>query len=86
MAKKVTKYFVYILECKDGTLYTGIATDVTRRFTEHKNGTGAKYTRSRGAKRVIYKEKYRNRSAALKREAQIKNLTRDQKKILIASD
>ncbi|OGG61084.1 hypothetical protein A3C87_02955 [Candidatus Kaiserbacteria bacterium RIFCSPHIGHO2_02_FULL_49_34] len=76
---KTAEYFVYILECKDGTLYTGIATDVARRFTEHQSGTGSKYTRAKGVVRVLYQEKAEGRSAASKREIAIKNLTREQK-------
>lgn len=72
-------YFVYILKCKDGTLYTGITTDVKRRFAEHKAGKGGAYTRSHVPVKVVYKEKKRNRSTASKRESQIKNLSRKQK-------
>ncbi|MES2014343.1 MAG: GIY-YIG nuclease family protein [Patescibacteria group bacterium] len=76
-------YFVYILECSDASLYTGITTDVARRFNEHKNNVGANYTRSKGVKRVVYSEKHPDRSSALKREAAIKRLTRAKKLILI---
>ncbi|MEK7120359.1 MAG: GIY-YIG nuclease family protein, partial [Patescibacteria group bacterium] len=67
-------YFVYLIECGDKSIYTGITTDVKRRFDEHKNGTGGHYTRSRGVIKVLYAEKCKNRSRALKREAQIKKL------------
>lgn len=76
-------YFVYILECEDGTLYTGIATDVARRFAEHKKGMGAKYTRAHPPKKIAYMEKFQNRSQALKREAEIKQLSRPEKLKLI---
>ncbi len=76
-------YFVYILECKDGTLYTGITTDLARRLAEHKDGIGAAYTRSKKAKRIVYSEKARDRSTASKREAEIKRLTRVKKLALI---
>jgi len=76
-------YFAYILECDDGTLYTGITTDVKRRFEEHKSGTGAKYTRARGAKKILYTEELKDRSSAQKREAEIKKLTRQEKCLLI---
>ena len=76
-------YFVYILKCKDGTLYTGITTDLERRLAEHASGKGAKYTRSRKAGRIVYSEKKRNRSTASKREHQIKSWTRAQKLALI---
>jgi putative endonuclease len=72
-------YFVYLLGCKDGTLYTGITTDVQRRLLEHKNGIGSRYTRAHGAKRMLYTEKYKNRSLASKREAEIKKMTRVEK-------
>ena len=76
-------YFVYILECEDGTLYTGITTDVERRFNEHRNGKGGHYTKSRGAVKVLYTEKQSDRSSALKREAQIKSCERQKKLGLI---
>ena len=81
MSNKV--YFVYILECADGTLYTGITTDLGRRFKEHKDGAGGHYTQAHGAKRMAYSEKRPNRSSALKREAEIKKWSRS-KKILLA--
>lgn len=77
-------YFVYILECADGSLYTGITTDVARRFEEHKAGTASHYTSARRAVRVTYSEEQPTRSAALKREAAIKRLSRQEKLALIA--
>ncbi len=76
-------YFVYILECADATLYTGITTDLARRLAEHKNGTGAKYTKSHGAKMILYSERKKTRSSASKREAAIKKLSRSEKIKLI---
>ena len=76
-------YFVYILECADKTLYTGITTDVVRRLKEHKEGTGSHYTRARGARRMLYSESHPTRSEALKREAAIKRLPRKNKLALI---
>ena len=78
-------YFVYILECEDGTLYTGITTDVKRRFNEHSNGKGGHYTKSRKALRLLYTEKHSDRSSALKREAQVKGWRREKKINLIKS-
>ena len=78
-------YFVYILKCGDGSLYTGITTNVEKRFREHASGKGGAYTRSRGAKRMLYAEKRRNRGAAQKREAEIKRLPRKDKLTLIAA-
>ena len=77
-------YFVYILECGDGSLYTGITTDVKRRFSEHKNGTGGHFTRAKKAKRIVYTEQCPDRSSALVREAEIKGFTREKKLALIA--
>jgi putative endonuclease len=77
-------YFVYILRCRDGTLYTGITTDVARRLAEHTRGTGGAYTRAHGADRIVYSERRRTRGAALKREAQIKRWPRKKKFDLIA--
>ncbi len=76
-------YYVYILECKDGSLYTGITNDVARRFEQHKQGKGASYTRSRGVHQLVYTEKKRNKSSALKREAAIKRLSRKRKLELV---
>ena len=76
-------YKVYILECADGTLYTGITTDLERRFAEHKNKKGGVYTSAHGAKKIIHSEDLPTRSAALKREAGIKDLSRKQKLELI---
>jgi putative endonuclease len=76
-------YFVYILECEDGSLYTGMTTDVARRVREHQAGIGAKYTRGRTPVRLVHSERYRTRSHALRRELAIKRLTRLQKHSLI---
>ena len=76
-------YFVYILQCGDGTLYTGITTDLKRRLAEHKKGTGGSYTRAHGAQRMVYSERARNRSKGQVREAEIKGLTRKEKLALI---
>ena len=70
---------VYILECKNGTLYTGITNDIRRRIRQHSLGTGAKYTRGKGPFNLIYKEKCLNRSEAQKREIKIKKLARKNK-------
>ncbi len=73
-------YYLYILECKDKTLYTGITTDVTRRVEEHNSSTlGAKYTKARRPVKLVYQKKYRDRSSATKAEASIKKLSRNKK-------
>ncbi|MBI5919474.1 MAG: GIY-YIG nuclease family protein [Nitrosomonadales bacterium] len=69
----------YLLECADGTLYCGITNDLDRRLAAHNSGEGAKYTRSRAPVRLAYSEPCADRSSALKREAQVKRLKRDDK-------
>jgi putative endonuclease len=76
-------YSIYIIRCEDGSLYTGITTDVERRFAEHREGRGGRYTRAHGAVEVVYEERSRDRSSASKREAEIKRLTRAEKLDLI---
>ena len=76
-------YFVYLLECADGSLYTGVTTDVKRRLAEHKNGTGGRFTRAKGAKRIVYTERHPDRSSAQKREAEIKSWPREKKLTLV---
>lgn len=75
-------WHVYIIECRDGRLYTGITNDLSRRMRAHRQGTGAKFTRSFGIRRMVYFEEVRTRSAALRREAAIKRMTREEKLIL----
>jgi putative endonuclease len=76
-------WVVYILECGDKTLYTGITNDFPKRFAAHQNGKGARYTRSRGPLRCVYAEKADDKSQASKREAAIKRLSRLEKVTLI---
>ncbi len=86
-AKINPAWFVYLVQCKDGSLYTGVSTDVKRRVQEH-NGSdkkGARYTRARRPVTLRYLENCANRSEACKREAAIKKLTRSQKFSLIES-
>ncbi len=75
--------FCYILECADGTFYTGWTTDPERRLKTHNAGRGAKYTRTRGPVRLVYVEEQPDRSTAMKRERAIKALSRARKKRLI---
>lgn len=79
-------YFVYILSCSDGTLYVGSTSDIRKRERTHNEGHGAKYTAGRRPVRVVYSETHESRSAALKREAQIKRWSRAKKKALIDGD
>ena len=79
-------YFVYIVQCSDESLYTGIATNLEKRIKEH-NGElkgGAKYTRGKGPVVLKHFEKFKTRSEALKREAEIKKLERAEKQALIS--
>ncbi|WP_251449385.1 GIY-YIG nuclease family protein [Vermiculatibacterium agrestimuris] len=78
-------YWLYILRCGDGSLYTGITTDVERRLALHRSGKGAKYTRGRSPLTVVYREEQPDKSAALRREAAVKKLTREEKLALIAA-
>jgi predicted GIY-YIG superfamily endonuclease len=82
-AKPADSWFVYILRCADGSLYTGIAKDVKRRCQQHNDGTASRCTRSRRPVKQAYQEVHISRSAALKREAAIKALTRQEKLALI---
>jgi predicted GIY-YIG superfamily endonuclease len=81
----IAPWFVYILCCGDGSLYTGITKDVKQRHKRHNEGTGSRYTRSRRPVDLIWQEAHPTRSSALKREAMIKALTRQEKMALIRS-
>jgi putative endonuclease len=76
-------WYVYILECADNTLYTGITTDCERRLKQHNTGKGAKYTRARTPVKLRYSEPSEDRSSATKREIAIKALSKTQKLSLI---
>ncbi|MFC6721439.1 GIY-YIG nuclease family protein [Halobacteriaceae archaeon SHR40] len=78
--------YVYILECADGSLYTGYTTDVGRRVAEHNAGTGASYTAGRRPVELRYVEYHPSRGAALSREHEIKSLRRDRKEQLVPDD
>ena len=78
-------WYVYILRCGDGTLYTGITDDIPRRLAAHRSGKGAKYTRGRGPLELVYQEQVPDKSAALRREMEIKRLRRAEKEQLIKS-
>ena len=80
-----TKWYLYILRCRDNTLYTGITTNLEKRLESHRSGKGAKYTRGRTPLELVYREECENHSHALKRELAIKALTRTEKETLIKS-
>lgn len=71
--------YVYMLRCKDGSLYTGWTNDLEHRLAMHQQGKGAKYTRGRGPLELVYSEELDSKEAAMKREAAIKKLSREQK-------
>ena len=77
------KWYLYILRCKDNTLYTGVTTDVEKRLEAHRSGKGAKYTRGRTPLELVYREECENHSHALRRECEIKKLARTEKEKLI---
>ncbi len=79
-------WFVYMLRCKNGALYTGITNDIQRRFKEHASGKGGHFTKSFGAEKILFFEEHSNRSSALKREIQIKSWPRKKKLDLISND
>jgi predicted GIY-YIG superfamily endonuclease len=82
-AKADTPWFVYLLRCVDGSLYTGVSNDVPRRIEKHNAGTASRYTRSRLPVVLVYQEEQPGRSQALKRELAIKDLSRQKKEKLI---
>jgi len=82
----IKSWFVYILKCKNNSLYTGITTNLTRRIKEHNSGSGSHYTKVFRPVKLIWNETHSSHSSALKREAQIKKWTRKKKLALIAGD
>ncbi len=73
------KYYVYILQTRDNTLYCGIARDVQKRFREHLEGRGAKYTRAHKPEKIVYVKEFNSKNDALKEEYKIKHLSRKEK-------
>ncbi len=78
------KYYLYILQTQDNTLYCGIARDVQKRFQEHLSGKGAKYTRSHKPVKIVYTKEFESRSEAQKEEYRIKHLSKEEKLKLIS--
>lgn len=83
LQKMTDRFFIYIIRCKDDTLYTGYAKDVPRRVKQHNSGIASKYTRTRRPVKLVYAEEHPDASMALKREYAIKQLTKEQKLALI---
>ncbi|MCY9806747.1 GIY-YIG nuclease family protein [Lentilactobacillus senioris] len=79
-------YYMYVIECQDGSLYTGYSTDVIRRFKQHVNGKGAKYTRAHKPKQLLFYEQFDNQHDALHAEAEFKKKSRSQKFAYINSN
>jgi len=76
-------YYVYLIQCEGGSIYTGVTTDLERRFKEHSDKIGGHYTRAHKVEKILYTEEYSTRSEALKREAEIKKFSREEKLNLI---
>jgi putative endonuclease len=83
MVTETDKHFVYILECKDGTYYTGYTNEMTKRLRKHEEGRGAKYTRGRGPFRIVFQEAFSTKNEAMRAEFAIKKLNRARKERLI---
>lgn len=79
-------HYVYIVKCADGTYYTGYTNDLKRRIKQHNAGEGAKYTKGRRPVELVHKESFKNRSKAMQREYEIKQLTRQGKIEIINQD
>lgn len=80
------QWYVYLLRCGSGALYTGIATDVARRFAEHRNGKGAKYLRGKGPLHLVFQQAIGPKGLAMSVEACIKKLSKARKETLIEQD
>lgn len=78
------KNYTYIVQCSDGSFYTGWTTDIERRLKAHNSGKGAKYTKSRRPVTLVYYEEFQTKKEAMQREYAIKQMTREQKEALIA--
>ena len=83
LGKNINGWHVYIIECKDGTLYTGITNNLERRIKQHNYGRGCKFTKYRSPVKLLYNEECLSKAIALRREARIKSLTRAKKLELI---
>jgi len=83
MSDKPSDWFLYMVRCKNGQVYTGISTNVERRFAEHQAGKGAKYLRGKGPLNLVYQKKVGTRSEALRAEIAIKNMSKSDKEKII---
>lgn len=78
-------FFVYLLECSDKTLYCGYTTNIEKRLEQHNKGLASKYTRSRNPVKLVFVERKESRAVALKREAEIKGMSRKQKQEMVGN-
>ena len=85
MPNNKIEWFLYLIRCKSGQLYTGISTNVERRFAEHQSGRGAKYLRGKAPLELVFQQKIGSRSEALKTEASIKKWPKENKEKMIAA-
>jgi putative endonuclease len=85
MPEKEPEWYLYMVRCRDGKLYTGIATDIERRIAEHRAGKGAKYLRGRAPLKLVFRSRIGSRSLALKVEQAIKKLPKSRKETIIES-
>lgn len=85
MAQSVEAHWIYIVQCKDGTLYTGYTNHLEERIQKHNQGKGAKYTRGRGPVTLVYSEQFDDKSQALRREIALKKMDRKSKLQLLQS-
>ncbi|MDM5314426.1 GIY-YIG nuclease family protein [Fictibacillus sp. b24] len=83
MAKKEDNHFLYILECGDGTYYTGYTNDLAKRLEKHKEGKGAKYTRGRGPLKLVFQKSFSTKQEAMRMEFAVKKLNRAEKERMI---
>ena len=78
-------YYVYVIQCEDGSFYTGYTKNVNRRLTLHKNGKGARYTRMHKPKKLVYTEEFKTRAEAMRRERKVKTMGHQKKRTLVRS-
>lgn|SRR5208283_4531583 len=86
LKKKRERWFLYILKCSDSTFYTGVTCDILRRLKQHNDGIASRYTRGRLPVEIFFQEPCKNKSAALKKEYEIKSMTRKQKELYVRSN
>jgi putative endonuclease len=86
MNSQLSNWIVYVLQCKDGSYYTGITNNIIRRLWMHSRGRGSKYTRTRLPVKIVWRKEVADKSSALKEEIRIKSLSRQEKEKLVYAD